>query len=190
MRIAPVCLIAFVASATFAEDYYPRKSLEVGYERYEPANRRPDTAGTVLLLNYYPTRVFHIGTTQNVVSIGPGYSRQAFAYRPDLHFGFTIPLLDQLFAELTLGIDLLTSAIITAAFFCDRNCFQGSSGNFSRGSYRGFVNFGTALRWHWDSLALKVIAQMQYGGYSSTERNELSPSAWLGLGATYRLRLR
>ena len=189
MRIASACLMVFITGAGFAEDYYPRKSLEVGYERYEPANRRPDTAGTGLLVNYYPTRVFHIGTTQNVVSVGPGYSRQDFTYRPDLHLGFTIPLLDQLFAELTLGIDLLTSAIITAAFFCNKECFQGSSGNISRGSYRGFVNFGTALRWHWDSLALKVIAQMQHGGYSATERNELSPSAWFGLGATYRFRL-
>ena len=164
VRVIATCLAVFITSAGLAEEYYPRKSLEVGYERYEPANRRPDTAGTGLLVNYYPTRVFHIGTTQNVVSVGPGYSRQDFAYRPDLHFGFTIPLLDQLFAELTLGIDLLTSAIITAAFFCNKECFQGNSGNISRGSYRGFVNFGTALRWHWDALALKVIAQMQHGG--------------------------
>lgn len=186
----PVLAALILTGAVFAEDFYPRESLEVGYERYTPANQRPDTAGTGLVLNYYPSRAVHIGTTQNIISIGPGYSQQDFAYRPDIHLGFTIPLIDQLFAELAVGIDLITSAIITAAYLCGKDCYKNSGSNYWRGSsYDGYVNFSTALRWHWDMLAIKVIGMMQYGGYTAVEKNSLSPSAWLGLGATFRFKL-
>jgi hypothetical protein len=173
-----------------AEEYYPRKSLEIGYERYTPTSQRPDTAGTGLLLNYYPSRAFHIGTNQNIVSTGPGYTRSDFAYRPDVHIGVTLPLLEQLFAEFTMGIDLVTTGILALAVVCNTSCAQNNT-SYSRSSakYDGYLNFGTALRWHWDALALKLIAQMQYGGYPVAIRDSLGYSAWLGAGATYRFKL-
>ncbi len=189
----PGVIAALVLTSTiFADEYYPRKSLEVGYERYTPTSPRPDTAGTGLLLNYYPSRAFHIGTNQNIVSTGPGYNRSDFAYRPDVHIGVTIPLLEQLFAEFTMGIDLVTTGILALAVICNKNCVQNnSSSSYSSSSakYDGYLNFATALRWHWDALALKLIAQMQYGGYPVAIRDSLGSSAWLGVGATYRFKL-
>lgn len=187
MKYAFVAGLAFFA-ALRAEDYYPRKSVEVGYERSLPANRRPDTAGTGILFNYYPARVFHIGTTQNIVSTGPGYARSDFIYRPDVHIGFTIPLLESLFAELTAGIDLFTGLVAAAFILSDNKQSLGSTSGYG-GRYMGYFNFATALRWHWDALALKVIAQMQYGGYPTSMRDTMSSSGWLGLGATYRFKL-
>lgn len=179
-------LLLLNVASLFADDYYARQSLELGYERFSTSTRPAGTVQNNVNVNYYGSRTVHIGTNQSITTYESAVRTTGISYRPDVHLGFIIPLFSQLFAEVTMGVDLVTGAIIALVIASDH---KGSARDIplgGRSPYDGFFNFATALRLHIGDLALKGIAQFQAGGYDRFSQNA---SAWLGLGATYRFAL-
>lgn len=186
LRVSLFLTIFFTLELFAGEVLQPAQSLEIGTERSTAWAPRKEVSSSTVTLNYYPSRVFHIGMSHNVVTGGKSLYPSGYAYRPDLHIGFLMPLIDSLFAEVNIGFDLLTGLLIAASFADDKN---SSNVQWNNMRYSPYVNFGTALRWHFETIAFKIIAQTQYGGYADAAYSSLNASAWIGLGATLRFAL-
>lgn len=183
--ILTLCLL-LIPVAAFAGDSLPAQSIEIGTERASTWGPRQDVTSSTVLFNYYPSQAFHIGTSHNVVSGTKSLNGSSYAYRPDFHIGFLMPLIDTLFAEVNVGFDLLTGLLVAASLANDKN---SSNIRLNNVNYSPYLNLGTALRWHVECIAFKLMAQTQYGGYTDASFTALNASAWIGLGATLRFAL-
>ena len=158
-----------------------RESLEIGVERFQPVAPAVNANFTGLLINYYFDKHAYLGTSQSAL-----YLRGDSDYRPDLHIGVLFPLLGYLSAEATLGVDFYTGLIIALAIADKKNEIDYK---FATNFYAPYFNLTTGLRFDLDWLALKIMAQTQFGGYLKSDQSAFNASLWLGLGATVRFEL-
>ena len=158
-----------------------RESLEVGVERFQPVAPAANANFTGVLLNYYFDRNFYLGTNQSAL-----YLRGDSDYRPDFHVGFILPVLGFLAIEAAVGVDFYTALIIALAIADeDSNIDYKFATNF----YSPYFNLTTGIRFDFDSFALKLMAQTQFGGHLQSDHSAFNASLWLGLGATMRFEL-
>jgi hypothetical protein len=174
-------LICVVNHAVAATNKSREDAIEVGFERMWATVPYERAIFSGLLLNYYFSEEFYFGTNQSALS-WKGNSE----YRPDLHFGLLFPLWGNFAFETTLGMDFFTFLIIALALAAeDDNLDYKFVGSF----YSPYVTCSTALRYEYDAFALKLLSQIQFGGYFQTEHSPFNASIWLGLGLTYRFKI-
>lgn len=169
------------SAATAANDRYPHESLEIGFERMWATVPWEPALSTGALINYYPTRYFYVGTSQSSLTW-----KSVSEYRPDFHIGVIFPFFENFGVEATLGVDFFTALIIVLAV-ADKD--DSLDYKFATSFYSPYFTFATALRYEYEWFALKLISQIQFGGYYLSETSSFNASVWLGLGATVRLAL-
>jgi hypothetical protein len=182
-------LLSFAATQLSAADYedYPRESLEIGYEQLRTFSQDNLARASGVLFNYYPTRGLHIGSTQNFVARQGMTDSGNLFYRPDIHLGVTIPMLDSLFAEFTLGVDVFTGLAIAWMLSGENN--RGDASLVRNASIAPMATLGAAMRVHIESVALKFMTQFHVSKTYEAAYIDSTGSAWLGIGATIRLGL-
>jgi len=165
----------------YAKDNYPRESLEIGFERMWATVPWEPALSTGALINYYPTRYVYLGTSQSSLTW-----KSVSEYRPDFHIGVLFPLFENFAFETTLGVDFFTALIIALAIFDENDKIDYK---FATSFYSPYFTLATALRFDYEWFALKLISQVQFGGYYLSETSSFNASIWLGLGATVRIAL-
>lgn len=171
-----------VSQATAAQNHVPETSLEVGFERMWATVPWEPALSTGLLLNFYPTQYFYLGTSQSSLTW-----KNTSEYRPDFHIGFIFPFIEHLSLEATVGVDFFTALIIALAVISEEDDIRLHQ--FKNSFYSPYFTLATALRIDYDWFALKLISQVQFGGYYLSENSSFNASLWLGLGATVRIAL-
>lgn len=171
-------VVLAVPTVLFAEERFKRESLEIGFERYWATVPYERAIFNSLLLNYFPTRNFYIGTSQSSLTW-----KNVSEYRPDFHIGFLFPFAENLALETTVGMDFFTALIIALALLDEKDSLDYK---FVGSFYSPYFTLSTALRISFDQFALKLISQVQFGGYFLSETSSFNASIWLGLGATVR----
>ncbi len=167
-----------IPQVIFSKGHPPETSLEVGFERMWATVPWEPALSTGLLINYYPSQYVYFGTSQSSLTW-----KSVSEYRPDFHIGVIFPFLEHISAEATLGMDFFTALVIALAIIDkDDSVHYQFRGSF----YSPYFTLSTALRIHYDWFALKLISQVQFGGYYLSETSGFNVSVWLGLGSTVR----
>lgn len=174
-------LSCIICSSAAAEKKSREDAIEVGFERMWATVPYERAIFSGLLLNYYFSEEFYFGTSQSALS-WKGNSE----YRPDLHFGLLFPFWDSFAFETTFGMDFFTALIIVLALADEDDSLDYK---FVGSFYSPYVTFSTALRYEYDAFALKLLSQVQFGGYFQTDHSPFNASIWLGLGLTYRFKI-
>jgi hypothetical protein len=162
-----------------ARDRIPETSVEIGFERMWATVPWEPALSTGLLINYYPSQYVYFGTSQSSLTW-----KSVSEYRPDFHIGVIFPFIEHLSLETTVGMDFFTALIIALAILDEDDSIRYHQ--FKGSFYSPYFTLATALRIDYDMFALKLISQVQFGGYYLSETSTFNASVWLGLGTTVR----
>jgi hypothetical protein len=178
LRAGAALLLLTAPLSLRADERFADSSIEVGFERLWATAPWEPALFNGLVINYYPAQYFYIGTNQSSLTW-----KATSEYRPDFHFGLIFPFMEHVSIEATLGMDFFTAVLIALAVFGDNDSL---SYKFVGSFYSPYFTFATALRIDYEMFALKLISQIQFGGYYLSETTVFNASLWLGLGATVR----